>query len=67
MSITRTTRISSITHAQAIRLPGHDFNSIQIDGIDDKGNLVRIVFEPPVLKAMLEPIIQEKTDFGIEN
>ena len=66
MSTGRTIRISTIIHAQAIRLPGHEFNSIQIDGIDDDGNPVRIILEPQVLKAMFEPVVEQKSKFGID-
>jgi|KBSMisStandDraft_5_1062788.scaffolds.fasta_scaffold1086621_1 hypothetical protein len=66
MAAGRTIRISTITHAQAIRLPGHEVNSIQIDGIDQDGNPVRIILEPPVLKAMLEPVLEQKNKFGID-
>lgn len=52
MSIMRTIRIATITHAQAIRLPGHELNSVQIDGVDHDGSPVRVILEPQVLAEM---------------
>jgi hypothetical protein len=51
----RTVRLASIVHAQSIRVPGDECISIQIDGIDSEGKAVRIILEPPVVKAMLQP------------
>jgi hypothetical protein len=65
MSNVRTIRVTAITHAQAIRLPGHEFNSVQIDGMDQDGIPVRIILEPPVLKSMLAPVDQQKSSFGL--
>ena len=65
MSTMRTIRIATINHAQAIRLPGHEFNSVQMDGIDQDGWPVRIILEPPIVKAVLEPIVEQKSTFEI--
>lgn len=48
-----TIRIDTITHAQAVRLPGDRANSVQIDGLDENGRVIRIVLAPPVVGAML--------------
>lgn len=66
MSNVPTIRINMITHAQAIRLPGHEFNSVQIDAIDEGGQAIRIVLAPPALKAMIEPLIRHKSAFGLD-
>lgn len=62
-----TIRIRTITHAQAIRLPGHDLNSVQIDALDQDGKAVRIILEPQVLEAMLEPVVRHRDEFGLGN
>ena len=62
----RTVRVTTITHAQAIRLPGHQVNSVQIDGTDDEGKPVRIILEPPVLKAMILPVLKQESEFGLD-
>ena len=54
LSTLRTIRIATITHAQAIRLPGEALNSIQIDGVDRHGHSVRIILEPGVVKQMAD-------------
>jgi hypothetical protein len=54
MSTLRTIRIATITHAQAIRLPGEALNSIQINGVDRDGHSVRIILEPGVVKQMAD-------------
>lgn len=56
-----TIRIKVIIHAQAVRLPGHQRNSVQIDGIDDRGKAVRIVLQPTALSAMLAPAPPQTT------
>ena len=50
----RTIRLSLITHAQAIRVPGSKSNSVQIDGADQDGQPVRIILQPQVLEQMTE-------------
>jgi len=60
MSTMKIIRIAAITHAQAIRLPGRESNSVQIDGIDCDGLPVRIILEPQVLQAMKEPDSQRE-------
>jgi hypothetical protein len=54
-----TIRVAKITHAQAIRLPGDEFNSVQIDGLDERGDAVRVILQPAALKAM-RPVIETK-------
>jgi hypothetical protein len=48
-----TIRIDTITHAQAIRLPGDRANSVQIDGLDENGRVIRVILAPTVVDAML--------------
>ena len=59
-------RIKTIVHAQAIRLPGESFSSVQIDGISEDGDSVRVILGPQALKAMLPPLIEEKEEFGLD-
>ena len=66
MTTVRTVRIKTIVHAQAIRLPGDNFNSVQIDGLDENGDPVRVILGPDALKAMLPPVLERKEEFGLD-
>jgi len=50
----RTIRLITIIHAQAIRPPGRESNSVQIDCVQQDGLPVRIILEPLVLQQIRE-------------